>query len=263
MDFDKLTEQEKQQYISEAVKTHFEYEPSFNNFEKFKSEIESSEYNEYIEWESKFLKQSKDAGYIGSNSKIQGETCDFCLMYNEHKIFESQSKLLKHLTTCKYNPNNLKNKNNIVYECIYCNKQMGNKHNLEQHELKCANNSINTDNFSEMLCQYCSQYCKTKIKKHTHELRCIQNPMVIEKLTCKTCNKFMMNEYNLNIHTIKCIPTVKCQYCQKVLKSQLLMPTHLENCDSYIAYLQNLQAPINLDDIPDVNLNTLIKNALK
>jgi len=263
MEFDKLTEEEKQQYISEAVKTHFEYQPNFNNFEKFKSEIESSEYNEYIEWESKFIKQSKDIGYIGNNSKIQGETCDFCRMYGENKIYESQSKLLKHLTICKYNPNNVQNGCNIIYDCRYCKKQMGNKHNLEQHEMKCSNINISTDNFNELLCEYCSQYCKTKIKKHAHELICFKNPMVIEKLTCKSCNKFMMNEYNFNVHTVKCMPLAKCQYCQKILKTDLLIPTHLENCDSYILYLQNIPS-LNLDtEINDPELKILVKNTLK
>jgi hypothetical protein len=363
MEFDKLTEEEKQQYISEAVKTHSEYEPNFS-FEKLKSEIESSEYNEYIEWESKFIKQCKDIGYISSNSQIQGETCDFCRNYNEHKIFESQSKLLKHLTICKYNPNNQKNAGNISYNCKYCNEYMGNKYNLDLHESKCV--IVHSDDkFKELLCQYCSQYCKAKYKKYAHELTCSQNPtviekttckhcnrlmgneynlkkheekcqfehnylantldfkkitcqycnylsksehkkmmheltcsqnptviektsckycnnvmetennlkrhelvcrlnpMIIEKLTCKSCNKFMMNEYNFNVHTIKCIPLVKCKHCQKILKSQLLMPTHLENCDAYINHLQSIKLPINLDDVPDIDLNILIKNALK
>jgi hypothetical protein len=262
MEFDKLTDEEKKQFILQAVNKHAEYEPNFN-IEKLKLEIESSIHNEYIDWETKFVKQYKDVGYLSSNNKIQGETCDFCRKYNESKIYESQSKLLKHLTICKYNPNNVQNGCNIINECKYCKKQMGNKYNLEQHEMKCSNININIDSFNELLCQYCLQYCKTKFKKHAHELTCLKNAVIIEKLTCKTCNKFMMNEYNLNIHQEKCKNTIKCKHCQRELKTNLLMPSHLENCDAYITHLQSINLPINLDDVPDVDLNILIKNALK
>lgn len=261
MDFDKLTDEEKRQYMAEAVKTHSDYEPNFN-IENLKLEIESSIHNEYIDWETKFVKQSKDVGYLSSNNKIQGETCDFCRMYNEHRIYESQAKLLKHLAICKYNPNNVQNGCNITHECKHCKKQMGNKHNLEQHEMKCSHLYLNTDAFNELLCKYCSQYCKTENNLKRHELTCLKNPMTIEKLTCKSCNKFMMNEYNFNVHTIKCIPLIKCVYCQKILKTNLVMPTHLDHCDAYITHLQNIKLPINLDDLPDIDLNILIKKAL-
>jgi hypothetical protein len=231
MEFDKLTEEEKQQYISEAVKTHSEYEPNFNNFEKFKQEIEMSEYNEYIEWEAKYLQKCKDVGYISTNNKIQGEICEYCRSYGETKLFDTQSKLLKHMIICKHNPNNIKNILKVNVNCIYCNRYMGSEHNLNLHQEKCkmiAKNKINTFN-----CVYCEKSCG--------------------------------NQHNLNIHQEKCKNIVKCQYCQRELKTKLLMPTHLENCDSYITYLQNIPS-LNLDTIAEINdpeLQILVKNTLK
>jgi len=229
MDFDKLTDEEKQNYIAEAIKTHSEHELCFNNFEKFKAEIESSEYNEYIEWESKFLKQIKDVGYISSNSKIQGEVCDYCRSYGETKLFDTQSKLLKHMTICKHNPNNIQNIQKINVNCIYCGRYMGSEHNLSLHQEKCK----------------------------------MMSQSKINKFNCSYCQKSCGNQYNLIIHEEKCKNLVKCKYCQKILKSDLLMPTHLENCDSYILYLQNIPS-LNLDtEISDPELKILVKNTLQ
>jgi hypothetical protein len=228
MNPDNLTEEEKQQFIKENLE-NCNVELNFSNFEKFKNEIESNQYNEYIEWEINYLKRCKDIGYINNNNNIQAEICEYCRTYGEAKLFDTQSKLLKHITICKHNPTNIKNMVKINVNCIYCNRYMGNEHNLNLHQEKCKN---------------------TYIPKTT-------------TYNCEYCQKSCGNNHNLLIHQEKCKNIIKCQYCQKVLKSQLLIPTHLENCDSYIAHLQNLQSPINLDDIPDVNLKILVKNALK
>ena len=76
--------------------------------------------------------------------------CKYC-----GKEFESKQKLGGHVTTCKLNPNYLKNKENIIiarkhitynyntsekYFCRYCNKEIGNKGCLVLHEKRCKFN---------------------------------------------------------------------------------------------------------------------------
>lgn len=77
--------------------------------------------------------------------------CKYC-----GKEFESKEKLGGHVTSCKLNPNYLKNKENIIiarkhikhrnhntsgkYFCRYCNKEIGNKGCLVLHEKRCKFN---------------------------------------------------------------------------------------------------------------------------
>lgn len=112
------------------------------------------------------------------------------------------------------------------YTCHICPTKYSRSNKLKPHLMDKHNEPI-----VRFKCELCSETFKFEVTLKTHLLTHI-NTAVVQN--CKQCPKKFLNATDLRVHEISHKPQLKCEFCYRSFRLQIIMDKHLEIHDEIL-----------------------------